>query len=237
MAFTDQQNKKLQAKLSDKYVRSRELNGTTLSYMEGWHVISEANRIFGFDAWDRASLNRTCVWQGEDGGRYRCVYAVKVRITVRAGEVFVVREGTGTGEGSGYRPGDAHDIAIKAAETDATKRALATFGNPFGLALYDKEKLGVRKSRTKTQQVAPNGSISKKNSFPLKEPKRLRNKGHLRFVASHPCLICDRRPTQAHHIRFAQPRALGRKVSDEYTVPLCATHHMKLHQTGDEQHW
>ena len=234
MAFSDQQTKQLQAKLSDKYVKSRDLNGITLSYVEGWHVISEANRIFGFDAWDRASVNCHCVWQGEEGGRHRCVYAVKVRITVRAGESYVVREGTGTGEASSYRPGDAHDIAIKAAETDATKRALATFGNPFGLALYDKEKAGVRKTRTKSgsKQIA-----SKLNGVPIAEPKRLRHKEHLKFVASQPCLICDRRPAQAHHIRFAQPRALGRKVSDEFTVPLCATHHMKLHQTGDERAW
>jgi len=56
-------------------------------------------------------------------------------------------------------------------------------------------------------------------------------------VASQPCLVCGRSPGHAHHIRFAQPRATGRKVSDEWTVPLCATHHRALHTVGDEEKW
>ena len=59
-----------------------------------------------------------------------------------------MREGSGTGEGKAPTPGQAHELALKGAETDATKRALATFGNPFGLALYDREQLGVRKARS-----------------------------------------------------------------------------------------
>jgi hypothetical protein len=68
-------------------------------------------------------------------------------------------------------------------------------------------------------------------------PPRRRNKAHLKFVASQPCLLCQRQPSDAHHVRFAQPRALGRKVSDEYTVPLCRTHHRQLHQSGNEAKW
>jgi hypothetical protein len=60
---------------------------------------------------------------------------------------------------------------------------------------------------------------------------------HLRFVARQPCLICGRTPAQAHHIRYAQPRGLGIKVSDEFTVPLCAIHHSENHATGDERRW
>ncbi len=56
-------------------------------------------------------------------------------------------------------------------------------------------------------------------------------------MASQPCLVCGRSPGHAHHIRFAQPRAMGRKVSDEWTVPLCATHHRALHTVGDEKKW
>jgi hypothetical protein len=70
-----------------------------------------------------------------------------VRVSVRAGDIVIVREGSGTGEGAAPTPGQAHELALKSAETDATKRALATFGNPFGLALYDRERLGVRKAR------------------------------------------------------------------------------------------
>jgi hypothetical protein len=72
---------------------------------------------------------------------------------------------------------------------------------------------------------------------PIPSPKRLRDDAHLRFVASLPCLVCGRMPTQAHHLRFAQPRALGRKVSDEWTVPLCLLHHRALHDVGNEESW
>ena len=66
---------------------------------------------------------------------------------------------------------------------------------------------------------------------------RLRDKEHCNFVATQPCVVCGRTPTEAHHIRFAQPRALGRKVSDEYTVPVCRLHHRDLHSYGDEASW
>ena len=66
---------------------------------------------------------------------------------------------------------------------------------------------------------------------------RLRDKEHCKYVATQACLICGRMPSEAHHIRFAQPRALGRKVSDEYTVPVCRLHHNELHRYGDEASW
>jgi hypothetical protein len=66
---------------------------------------------------------------------------------------------------------------------------------------------------------------------------RLRDKEHCKFVASQPCIVCGRTPSEAHHIRFAQPPALGRKVSDEYTVPVCRLHHRELHAYGDETSW
>ena len=72
---------------------------------------------------------------------------------------------------------------------------------------------------------------------PLGKPIRRRNKAHLLFVASQPCLVCRRSPCDAHHIKFAEPRALGRKVSDEYTVPLCRDHHQQLHRHGNEASW
>ena len=69
------------------------------------------------------------------------------------------------------------------------------------------------------------------------EPRRVRDKEHLRFVANLPCLFCGRSPSQLHHIRYAQPRALGRKVSDQWVVPLCALHHRALHDHGNEAQW
>jgi len=147
MAFTDTQVRLLKAKLDPRYIRTRHSNGSTLSYVEGWHAIAEANRIFGYEAWDRRTVSASCVWTEAKGGRYRAVYTAKIRITVRAGEVKVVREGSGSCEASAATAGQAHELALKGAETDATKRALATFGNPFGLALYDREQNGVRKQR------------------------------------------------------------------------------------------
>ncbi|MCG2673360.1 DUF968 domain-containing protein [Bradyrhizobium sp. GCM10023182] len=73
-------------------------------------------------------------------------------------------------------------------------------------------------------------------AFP-KEPARKRSKAHLRFVRGQPCLICKPEPSDAHHLKFAQPRALGRKVSDEFTVPLCRSHHQDLHRVGNEKSW
>ena len=68
-------------------------------------------------------------------------------------------------------------------------------------------------------------------------PRRYRNRAHLRFVMQQPCLLCGRRPSDAHHIRFVQPRALGRKASDEFAVPLCRSHHRAVHRAGDEKAW
>jgi hypothetical protein len=189
-----------------------------------------------------------------------------------------------------------HDIALKAAETDATKRALATFGKPFGLELYRGGRTASQKplpappsvpipadahlgfhpddttpiprpsryygrrqdlvTRDRAQgrrelEIRPSAGTSiivpaspglvpgqiDKSLLTIAEPKRLRDKAHLRFVASQPCLVCGRQPSDPHHLRFAQPRALGLKVSDEFTAPLCRGHHRQLHQAGNEVAW
>jgi hypothetical protein len=313
-------------------------------------VIAEANRIFGYDAWDRRTRSNNCVWTGTKGEFYHAAYTAKVRVSVRAGDTTIGREGSGTGEGKALTPGQAHELALKAAETDATKRALATFGNPFGLALYDHEQAGVRKARngkassmkesatgplvlrsatgtpgatlekahdfvealrkamsdaqaiellfavweqnvetvralnrSLKQDALPNSGVAPqlvnhlkqcavslanrangsghleisdrreimpdvrlpkgsgrkidKSVLTISEPKRIRCKEHLRFVASHPCLICGRSPSHAHHVRYAQSRGLSLKVSDEFTVPLCAIHHHHIHTTGKEREW
>ena len=287
------------------------------------------------------------MWSGSNRGEHTVAYTARVRITVRAGKTVVVREGSGSGEARSFSPGQAHELALKSAETDAAKRALASFGNVFGLALYDPDQNGVRKPsngkfnsapeleigpwmlRSKegkatstletpqafaealrdilkgatdidelyaiwkqnvatvralhqlykthagakgsdgiqlvsylkacarelaTRSAPPSttddpvekqaASLPKllptridKSILTIGEPKRIRSKKHLRFVAQQPCLICGRSPSQAHHIRFAQPRGLALKVSDEFTVPLCAIHHTENHGTGDERLW
>jgi hypothetical protein len=242
--------------------------------------------------------------------------------------------------------GEAHESALKEAETDATKRALTTFGNLFGLALYDKKQAGMRRTPRRgrpreggatnlwvlhgtgsaplsthddprafckafknaicgatdelglneiwelnssvlenlrgavptlttakghhyadvlaryyerqrfqfkaasavqepeevrvpdssTEQAKPETLVDK-SELTIGVPKRIRDEDHLRFVASQACLICGRTPAQAHHLRFAQPRSMGSKVSDEWTVPLCFLHHRALHDVGSEEAW
>jgi DNA recombination protein Rad52 len=336
MAFTEPQLRQLKAKLEPKHIKTRTSDGAELSYLEGWHTIAEANRIFGYDGWDRRTIFTSCVFSAMRAGNHQAAYIAKVRIAVRAGDSHVFRDGSGSGEASASTPGQAHERALKTAETDATKRALATFGNPFGLALYDREQAGVKKVRrletipggpwmlrsasgkpaaatydteagfigalelamtrtadieclydlweqnietlraihrsSKISDVVPqmvahlracaialvkarsdcgDGSAKvedgkqrderqqriDKSLLTFSEPKRIRDKGHLRFVASQPCVICGRSPSYAHHIRYAQPRGLSLKVSDEFTVPLCAIHHHHIHTTGNERQW
>src|SRR5215471_6997506 len=299
MGFSAKQVRALKRNPDHRHVRTRKANGRELSYLEGWYAISEANRIFGFDGWSRETLESRCVLARENRGSFLAIYIARVRISVFADGTTIVREGHGSGEGRGPSPGEVHDTALKAAETDATKRALATFGRPFGLELYRKEKrasfqnevplqpelsnlhtepraglhpddttpiprpshyYGRRHSSSMKEffpkdkanmdvnataarppaPVALDGSVPNridKSQLVLSEPKRLRDKAHLRFIASQPCLICGRHPSDPHHLRFAQPRAIGLKVSDEFTVPLCRVHHRQLHQAGNEETW
>lgn len=136
--------------LDARHVASRSQSGRVLSYVEGWHVIAEANRIFGFDGWHRETIEMREVRSPElvknSNGKetWRVGFVAKVRVTV--GEV--VREGTGFGAGALPDLGEAYESAIKEAETDAMKRAFMTFGNPFGLALYDKTQANVATSHS-----------------------------------------------------------------------------------------
>lgn len=297
MGFSDKQRKALKRNLDHRCVRSRTLNGRQFSYIEGWYAISQANRIFGSDGWSRETIETRCVLTRENRGAFLAVYTAKVRITVEADGVKIIREGHGSGEGRANSPGEVHDTALKAAETDATKRALATFGKPFGLELYRKDNFARSEITPPSPPLAPSGQAERlglhpddttpiprpshyygrrhqstnKDFFPktkpepstkataapslapetaegsqdridksqlaIAEPKRLRDKAHLKFVASQPCLVCGRSPSDPHHLRFAQPRAIGLKVSDEFTVPLCRGHHRELHQAGKETAW
>ena len=91
-------------------------------------------------------------------------------------------------------------------------------------------------SRTATTGSDPSAGIDK-SVLAVAAPRRYRNRDHLRFVTKQPCLICGRKPSDPHHLRYLQPRALGRKASDEFTVPLCRVHHRVLHRARDERTW
>ncbi len=305
MGFSDRQMRALSRCVPARHVRSRLREGKELSYVEGWYVLAQANRIFGFDGWDRETVETKCIMGREARGTATAVYAARVRITVRTDDRVIVRDGHGTGEATGQSMGEVHDRALKAAETDATKRALATFGRAFGLALYagtggtaeprngqhaapssspppankpeeaivsapadvapppatadattngaatslapkaeavspapeDPSAPAVAVCRTDGAPVREPRQHIDKSALSLREPVRVRDKDHLRYVASQPCLLCSASPSDAHHVRFAQPRAMGRKVGDNYTVPLCRTHHRELHQYGNEASW
>jgi len=357
MGFSTQQIRLLRKQPHHRHLRTRQMGGREFTYIEGWHAIGEANRIFGFDGWDRETVEARCISAREVHGVFRALYAARVRVTVRADGVSVVREGSGTSEARAPSFAEAHDTALKSAETDATKRALATFGKPFGLALYlrtgqsgkittsqprhdsdkrtpttpdassrpaterdirrqtlapsPKQTIAVRPRpdscaaytsslAPKETNTPPQKQASDVEAVPASQPsqvneetdterltnssnedpprsalqsaaipktsssgeerdpdplrddghsqidksqlthgavRRYRDKQHLQFVAAQPCLICSRQPSDAHHLRFTQPRAIGRKVSDQYTVPLCRLHHRELHQSGHEQSW
>src|SRR5262245_34882169 len=84
-------------------------------------------------------------------------------------------------------------------------------------------------------QLQPKGID--KSVLEVSAPRRYRNREHLRYVTLQPCLLCARKPSDAHHLRFVQPRALSRKTSDEFAVPLCRIHHRAAHRAGDERAW
>jgi len=135
--FDDAQKKELGATLDPKHVKKRQ----GFDYVEGWHVIAEANRIFGFDGWCRNTvelIENTNPTKNQNGNNV-VSFRAKVEITVGS----VTRTGIGFGNGIAKDIHDAYESATKEAETDAMKRAMMTFGNPFGLALYDKEKKNV----------------------------------------------------------------------------------------------
>lgn len=152
MSFTAEQTVSLAADLDRKHVAQRSQAGRQLSYIEGWHAISEANRIFGFDGWSSETVDLKCVETGERQSHGRtlqtCTYTARCRVTVYAGERIISREGVGAGHGMDVDAGQSHEKAIKEAETDARKRALMTFGNQFGLALYDKTQANVSDEST-----------------------------------------------------------------------------------------
>jgi DNA repair and recombination protein RAD52 len=156
MSFNEEQKKLLNQKINKDNVSFRSGGGgQQLAYVESWHVIKEANRIFGFDGWSSETLETSLV--SEDS---KCVsYIAKVRITVGN----VIREGTGAGHGRMGGIGDKHESAIKEAESDARKRCLMQFGDSFGLSLYDKDKAWLRPDDSKST-ISSNQPIDRSES-------------------------------------------------------------------------
>lgn len=149
MTFAPEQVAALEAPLDRAKVKTRVQGKSQVSYIEAYHAENEANRIFGFAAWDRETtldlIGEPRITKDKyDNDQWRVAYRAKVRITVRTPNGgTVVREGCGFGSGIDKDVDQAHESALKKAESDAEKRALKTFGNPFGQALYDKNQAQV----------------------------------------------------------------------------------------------
>ena len=128
-------------------------------------------------------------------------------------------------------------MAIEAApsfeESPQSAPAAGAAGIPSSI---DKPSLAPTDDTAGAAIILPSDTGARRRSM-AEKTIRLRDKEHCKFVATQPCIACGRTPSEAHHIRFAQPRALGRKVSDEYTVPVCRLHHRELHRYGDEASW
>lgn len=142
MMFSDPTKKALSEKLDASHVKKPSgSNGPKGDYIEGWHAIAEANRIFGFDGWSYRIVEISQCGEPTTNQNGNHVVAFIARVEVTTGGV--VREDIGYGSGFSKNIGDAYESATKEAVTDALKRALRTFGNPFGLALYDKSQANV----------------------------------------------------------------------------------------------
>ena len=175
--FSADQITALSAPLDRAKVRQRRQGRSQVSYLEGWQVIAEANRIFGFDGWQRETIALRCVHQSERliGDEQRpgwgVTYTARVRISVSVsstGQPALIREGCGAGHGIDTDLGQAHESALKEAETDAMKRALMTFGNAFGLALYDKRQREVTGAAASGGDRASTVQLSRPRSMPLR---------------------------------------------------------------------
>jgi hypothetical protein len=125
---------------------------------------------------------------------------------------------------------------------EAFQARLASFATPTAdesqtASEVDWPRTAHRPHTAKEPRGSSRSKVIDKSVLALPEPRRVRDRDHVRYVAKQPCLICDRQPSDPHHLRFTQSQALGRKVSDEFTVPLCRGHHREVHKCGEEVRW
>lgn len=171
MTFTKDTIAELEKPLPHDVVRERMQAGQSLSYIEGWYALDTANAIFGFDGWsiEVVSVQVLLSERAEGKGTYK--HVVRVHVRVRVGGV--TRDGIGVGVGSQSDPAAAIELAEKAAETDAQKRALKSFGNRFGLALYDKEREGVGASREAQRMIDELAAVADVDGWVKANAKRV----------------------------------------------------------------
>jgi len=125
---------------------------------------------------------------------------------------------------------------------DAFEQKLSGLSSPAGNEIPTSESVAARETSPPQEPQASSVTSDQtrgidKSVLTVAAPRRYRNREHLRYVAQQACLICGRKPSDPHHLRHVQPRALGRKASDEFAVPLCRVHHRAVHRAGDERAW
>ncbi|MGA8694600.1 MAG: ERF family protein [Xanthobacteraceae bacterium] len=135
--------------------------------------------------------------------------------------------------------GAADDAALWAQRRLPAKNQLSAIDAQQVEGAFTAKLASIHPAEPGDQSVTEKARISEvdKSVLAFPEPRRIRDRDHVRHVIKQPCLVCGRRPSDPHHLRFAQWRALGRKVSDEFTVPLCRTHHREIHRCGNEESW
>jgi DNA recombination protein Rad52 len=181
----------LSKKLDPSHVMPAKPFGPKGDYIEGWHAMAEANRIFGFDGWDYDISDCKCVSErpkkiGKDG---KDGWAVSYTATVLVVVGQVRRKDVGAGHGYDLDCGLAHESAIKEAVTDALKRALRSFGNPFGLALYDKSRENVGINADANELAAAKSAIASTPDLPALGAWWKGLVSNARHIAEHPEII------------------------------------------------
>ena len=170
--------------------------------------------------WARGSIAAKNTLTAEDAGALETAFRDRM-------QVLESRPDASAEDLAAGPPGTASPLGSAVAESlSLEKTRSAVLGRPKGT--------NQRRSRAPAE---PKAAHVDKSALTITEPRRYRNKEHLRFVAQQACLVCGRKPSDPHHLRFAQPRALGCKVSDEFVTPLCRIHHRAAHRAGDERAW
>jgi hypothetical protein len=165
--------------------------------------------------WARGSIAPKNTLTTEDAGEVETVFRNRVLVLQTREDLVAASSGTPSPLGS------------TVAEIPSSKESQSA-------ALEHQKNRQERQSRTSGELKVERVD---KSALAIAEPRRYRNKEHLRLVAQQVCLVCGRKPSDPHHLRSMQPRALGRKVSDEFAVPLCRIHHRAAHRAGDERAW
>jgi hypothetical protein len=155
------------------------------------------------------SADSAALWAREALAAKNCLAAADAKLVEDAFE----------GKLSGLAPSKPAEAADDAAPTTQVD-------------IVDEQQTGAKGNSNLDQ---PNGVD--KSVLVIAAPRRYRNREHLRYIAQQACLICGRKQSDPHHLRYLKPRALGRKVSDEFAVPLCRSHHRAVHRASDEQAW